>query len=84
MTISNISSKATGPIVTKSHLEPPWAEGTKICSNEQYGHHTHIQSNFGRSNVSFSNPSESSKTAVGPEFSAINFMHFSLGKFKRG
>ena len=35
-----------------------------------------IQSNFGSSNVSFSNPSESSKTAVGPEFSAIYFMHF--------
>ena len=33
MTISNISSKATGPIVTKSHLEPPGADGTKICSN---------------------------------------------------
>ena len=33
MTISNISSKATGPIVTKSHLEPTGAEGTKICSN---------------------------------------------------
>ena len=25
--------KATGPIVTKSHLEPPGADGTKICSN---------------------------------------------------
>ena len=35
-----------------------------------------LQSNFGSSNVSFSNPSESSKTAVGPEFSAIYFMHF--------
>ena len=33
MTFSNISSKATGPIVTKSYLEPPGAEGTKICSN---------------------------------------------------
>ena len=32
--------------------------------------------NFGSSNVSFSNPSESSKTAVGPKFSAIYFMHF--------
>ena len=42
MTISNICSKATEPIVIKSHLEPPGAEGTKICSNEQYGHHTHI------------------------------------------
>ena len=35
-----------------------------------------IQSNFDSSNVSFSNPSESLKTAVGPEFSAIYFMHF--------
>ena len=25
--------KATGPTVTKSHLEPPWADRTKICSN---------------------------------------------------
>ena len=33
MTVSNISSKATGPFVTKSHLEPPGADGTKICSN---------------------------------------------------
>ena len=33
MTISNVSSIATGPIVTKSHLEPPGAEGMKICSN---------------------------------------------------
>ena len=30
---SDISSKATGPIVTKFHVEPPRAEGTKICSN---------------------------------------------------
>ena len=35
-----------------------------------------VQSNFDSSNVSFSNPSESSKMAVGPEFSAIYFMHF--------
>ena len=33
MTVLNISSEATGPIVTKSHLEPPGADGTKICSN---------------------------------------------------
>ena len=33
MTVSNISTKATGPVVTKFHVEPPWAEGTKICSN---------------------------------------------------
>ena len=25
--------KATGSIVTKFHVEPPWAEGTKICLN---------------------------------------------------
>ena len=28
-----MSSKATGPIVTKFHIEPPWAEGGKVCSN---------------------------------------------------
>ena len=33
MTILNISSKVTGPIVTKLHVEPPGAEGIKICSN---------------------------------------------------
>ena len=33
MTVSNISSKATEPIVTKFHVEPPGAEGMKICSN---------------------------------------------------
>ena len=33
MTVSNIFSKATGPIVTKFHVEPPWAGETKICSN---------------------------------------------------
>ena len=33
MTISNISSKATGPVVTKFRVEPPGAEGTKICLN---------------------------------------------------
>ena len=33
MTVSYISSKAAGPIVTKFHIEPPWAEGTKLCSN---------------------------------------------------
>ena len=33
MTISNVPSKATGPIVTESHLGPPGAEGMKICSN---------------------------------------------------
>ena len=33
MTISNITSNATAPIVTESHLEPPGADGTKIYSN---------------------------------------------------
>ena len=33
MTVSNISSKATRPIVTQAHLEPPGADGMKICSN---------------------------------------------------
>ena len=33
MTISNISLKATGPIVTEAHLEPLGADGKKICSN---------------------------------------------------
>ena len=32
MTISSISSNATGPIVTKFHVEPPCAKGTNICS----------------------------------------------------
>ena len=30
---SNISSETTGPIEAKFHMEPPWDEGTKICSN---------------------------------------------------
>ena len=33
MTISKISSKATGPIVTKFHVELLVAEGMKIGSN---------------------------------------------------
>ena len=33
MTISNISSKATGPVVIKFQTEPRKAEGTKIFSN---------------------------------------------------
>ena len=33
MTISNIFSKATEPVVTKFHVEPPGAEETKICLN---------------------------------------------------
>ena len=31
MMVSNISAKATEPIVTKFHLKPPEAKGTKIC-----------------------------------------------------
>ena len=33
MSVSNIPSKAIGSVVTKFHLEPPGAEGTKNCSN---------------------------------------------------
>ena len=33
MTISNISSKAIGSVVTKLHVEPSEADGQKICSN---------------------------------------------------
>ena len=32
-TISNISSKTTGPIEAEFHVEPPWDGGTKDCSN---------------------------------------------------
>ena len=33
-TFSNIfSSKTTGPIKAKFHVEPPWDGGTKVCSN---------------------------------------------------
>ena len=33
-TFSNIfSSKTTGPIEAKFHMEPPWDGGTKYCSN---------------------------------------------------
>ena len=38
MTISIISSKATGPVVTKFHIQPPRAEG-KNCSKSP-GHMT--------------------------------------------
>ena len=32
-TFSNIfSSETTGPIEAKFHMEPPWDEGTKVCS----------------------------------------------------
>ena len=33
MTISNISAKASGPVVTKFHTEPSGAEEIKICVN---------------------------------------------------
>ena len=33
MAVSNIFSKATGPIVTKFHIKLPLAEGTKLCLN---------------------------------------------------
>ena len=43
MTISNISSKATGPIVAEFHTELPWADGRKIYqqiwSHDQHGRH---------------------------------------------
>ena len=33
-TFSNVfSSETTGPIEAKFHLESPWDEGTKVCSN---------------------------------------------------
>ena len=37
MTVSNISSKAIGPFVTKFHIEPPCAEGREVCSNSPLG-----------------------------------------------
>ena len=33
MSVSNTSSKALEPIEIKFHMEPPWAEGRKNCSN---------------------------------------------------
>ena len=33
ITISNMSSKATGPNVTKFCIEPPWAGEGKVSSN---------------------------------------------------
>ena len=41
MTISNFSSKATGLIVSKFHVEPPGTEGTKLCPNHP-GHMTNM------------------------------------------
>ena len=32
ITIPDIS-QATGPIFTNFYIEPPWAEGRKVCSN---------------------------------------------------
>ena len=39
--VSNISSKANGPNVTKFLVGPPWAEETKIYTNPQ-GHMTNM------------------------------------------
>ena len=41
MTVSNIFSKAIASIVTKFDIEPPWAEGTKLCSDSP-GHMTNM------------------------------------------
>ena len=41
MTVPNIFSKATGTVVTKFHIEPAWAEGTKLCSKSP-GHMTNM------------------------------------------
>ena len=41
MTDSYISSKVIGPVVTKVHVEPPGAEGTKNYANVS-GHMTNI------------------------------------------
>ena len=41
MTISNIASEATGPIVTKFNVDPSGAEGTKTCKNGP-GHMTNM------------------------------------------
>ena len=41
MTISYISSKAAGPILTKFHVEPSGVEGTQKFSNS-LGHFTNM------------------------------------------
>ena len=41
MTMSYISSKASGIIVTKLHIVLPGAEGMKICSNSP-GHMSNV------------------------------------------
>ena len=41
MPVSNSFSKATGRVVTKFHMEPPWAEGSKFCPNS-LGHMTNM------------------------------------------
>lgn len=33
MAVLNITSKTTGPVVTKFHEDPPGIKGTKICLN---------------------------------------------------
>ena len=33
MTVLNISSKTTGPVVTKFYTDPHFAVGRKVCSN---------------------------------------------------
>ena len=33
LAISDIFSKATGPVVTKFYVVPPGDKGTKVCSN---------------------------------------------------
>ena len=42
MKISNISSEASGPVVTKFYVEPSGAEGTKICPKGP-GHMTNME-----------------------------------------
>ena len=41
MTVSNISKPLHMSVVTKVHVEPPLAEGTKDCLNGP-GHMTHV------------------------------------------
>ena len=41
MTVLYISSKATEPVVTEFHVEPPGTEGTKVCLNGS-GHMTNL------------------------------------------
>ena len=41
MAVSNISSNAIRLIVTKFHIEPPWAEGKQSRSHNQHGRHAY-------------------------------------------